>query len=285
MFCPKCGANIIADDSNFCQRCGFYLREVQDQLAREASQATHAPPGPTQPEKSKGSPPPPKSTQRPTPLKKRSRAKVFLLTAGSGLMALILITILAMVLFPTFYDNTRNAIEQGNWAQLLSALGGKSEEEVASERDAQLLAKAVELANQSKIEQSLAAMRTISHSEFREQIKQTRLALATKVIQGSWAQSQGGMGYTRIIHFDAGIITVYDDFTNSQYRGTYEVRGATDTDGFLSLDTYCTVKYGFQETNIYLAMKFKGSNSFHVSGTWAPASNGTYTRVLDLLTR
>lgn len=99
------------------------------------------------------------------------------------------------------------------------------------------------------------------------------------IIQGSWEQIESGMGYTRIIRFDDGIFSVTDAFTNSNYRGTYEINRVSDAGELLSLDAQCRVQFGYQNFTIYLSIDFDELNRIHVEGNWDPPSNGTYARL------
>lgn len=147
------------------------------------------------------------------------------------------------------------------------------------ERDKQLLSQALSLAKQTKIKESLSIMRKIVNLDLQRDIYEIELAIGKDIIQGSWEQIESGMGYTRIIRFDDGIFSAVDGFSNSNYRGAYEISGVSDNGDLLTLGAQCNVKFGYQNFTIYLTIQFTDLNRISVEGNWAPPSNGTYGRL------
>jgi hypothetical protein len=272
MFCPKCGANILLEDSNFCIDCGFDLR----QISKSVEVDTHDAPGASKeesPQKQKAA----SSTARvPTPsamIPKKSKLRVFSLVSAISVSFLVLALVLVSIISPSLFERAVETVQGSKTS------AGTSKEEAAKESANQMFANALAYANQSKIKESLTLLRAITDPSLRQQVEEMKLNIGKAIIQGSWEQSEGGMGYTRIIRFDDGIIAVVDNFTNSSYRGSYEVRTVSDAGDLATLDIYCTLRYGYQDATIRLSVEFRQLRSIRINGNWAPTSNGTYTKL------
>ena len=271
MFCPKCGSSILLADSHFCTECGFDLRQILEKEGAAAQNIEHAQ-GKGAIRHREGEKPLASVARSKTVKPKKSKLKVFFLVAAISVGALVLVAVAVAIVSPSFFDSARETV------QGLKMLGGKSDEELSKEKDEQLLAEALANARESKIEEAFMLLGAIKNPALQQRVSQIRLEISKAMIQGSWEQTQGGMGYTRILRFDDGVISVVDGFSNSSYRGTYEIEEVRVA-RLPSLTVDCTMRYGYQNTTIHLTVQFWKLKSIEVNGNWAPTSNGTYSKL------